>query len=123
MVESQIKYRIFDLSGDEFAPDFEQAEILHEKVVQALNDGQTVELDFTGIQSIHWLFFDIVLGDLYDKYTPEELDRRLKFTNLYDDAQEELEDIKCDEIEYASLDAETRRKMGEFREKLFWPEG
>jgi hypothetical protein len=123
MVESQIKYRMFDLSGDEFAPDFEEAELLHEKVAQALSDGQTVELDFAGIQHVHWMFFDIILGDLYDKYTPEELDRRLKFTNLYKEAQEELEEIKRDEIDYASLDAETRRKMGESREKLFWPEG
>jgi STAS-like domain of unknown function (DUF4325) len=123
MVESQIKYRIFDLSGDEFAPEFEDAEILHEKVEQALNDGQTVELDFTGIQRVHWMFFDIILGDLYDKYTPEELDRRLKFTNLYEEAQEDLEDTKRDEIQYASYDAATRQKLAESLEKMFWPEG
>jgi hypothetical protein len=43
MVECEVKYKVFDVTG-EYAADPEKAEMLHERIMTALNDGQTVEL-------------------------------------------------------------------------------
>ncbi|WP_242317085.1 STAS-like domain-containing protein [Bacillus cereus group sp. BfR-BA-01489] len=72
---------VFDVVG-ESALSMQKGEKLYEMMIENLKSGKEVELDFNGVQKFASPFFNASIGRLLKDFTPEDLNRRMKFTNL-----------------------------------------
>lgn len=121
MLECEVKYKVFDLTGN-IAADPEEAQMLHERVVTAMKDGLTVELDFAGVELIIGFFLNTIIGELYEQYSAAEIDRLINFTNLNELGQDLLASVKRHATRYATFDQSTRQALSENAEKMYWAE-
>ncbi|MBE6311452.1 MAG: DUF4325 domain-containing protein [Bacteroidales bacterium] len=58
---------------------------IYERIVESLNQGECVCLDFTGITLMTTAFLNVVIGTLYKDYKSEQLKDLLSFKGLNDD--------------------------------------
>lgn len=60
----------------------EQGEIVYNQIVSLLNAGNNVILDFHDIESIITPFLNVSIGKLYENFSSDELQEKLKITNI-----------------------------------------
>lgn len=59
----------------------EEGAPVYEKIIQAFQEGCSVTLDFDGVTLLTTAFLNVVIGNLYNDYTSEELKSRLSLIN------------------------------------------
>ena len=55
---------------------------IYEKIISHLVNGESVTLDFGGVELVTTAFLNVIIGKLYERYNSEELNKSLKFKNL-----------------------------------------
>lgn len=58
---------------------------VYQNIIEALNEGNEVILDFNGISMMTTAFLNAAIGQLYSSYTSEQLNKVLKLVNVADD--------------------------------------
>lgn len=62
----------------------DEAEPILNKEIEAFKNGNNVILDFEGVEMLTTAFLNVVIGNLYENHTSEELNAMLKLVN-YDE--------------------------------------
>jgi len=86
MVLGGVKMHIIakDVIGSNIAVSAVKGEVLFNDLSAALNSNDTVELDFMGITDLTTAFLNVAIGHLYKEFSSEELNVKLKISNLDD---------------------------------------
>ncbi|MEI6820835.1 MAG: STAS-like domain-containing protein [Bacteroidota bacterium] len=74
--------RVFDEVGGEAAISVSDGDALFKKIDKALMQEVVVVLDFQNINFIITAFLNAAIGQLYSKYTSEQLESKLKLENV-----------------------------------------
>lgn len=74
--------RIYDDVGGDSAISVDDGDLLFKKIDNALQNNLTVVLDFQNINLIITAFLNAAIGQLYSKYTSEQLNEKLKLENI-----------------------------------------
>lgn len=74
--------RIYDEVGGDSAISVDDGDALFKKIDSAFSQGLTVTLDFQNINLIITAFLNAAIGQLYSKYTSDQLNERLKLENI-----------------------------------------
>lgn len=72
---------VAELIGSPSALTREQGAIVFDAIIPLLNEGKKVVLDFGEIESIITPFLNVSIGKLYEKFSSDELQKRLKIIN------------------------------------------
>lgn len=59
--------------------------LVYKQLEEALSKKETVVLDFNGVEMMTTAFLNAAIGQLYSKYSSDELNRWLKLENVADD--------------------------------------
>jgi len=81
----KIIIRIFDEVGGDAAISVEDGDAIYKKIDLAVARGLVVVLDFQNINLIITAFLNACIGQLYSKYSSEELNQYLKLENVKDE--------------------------------------
>jgi len=73
---------VFDEIGGESAISVSDGNALFQKIDKAITQGVEVVLDFQNINFIITAFLNAAIGQLYSKYTSEQLQMKLKLKNV-----------------------------------------
>lgn len=57
-------------------------EPIYERIINAFHNGDSVILDFDGVEMMTTAFLNVVIGNLYKDYTSDQLKGSLSFINL-----------------------------------------
>lgn len=57
-------------------------EPIYERIIDAFHNGDSVILDFDGVEMMTTAFLNVVIGNLYKDYTSDQLKGILSFINL-----------------------------------------
>ena len=57
-------------------------EPIYERIINAFHNGDSVILDFDGVEMMTTAFLNVVIGNLYKDYTSDQLKGILSFINL-----------------------------------------
>lgn len=76
-------YKIYEITGA-YATDADSGQQVYDRVHAALAAGQSVELDFTGVEIFASAFFNFAIGQLLKDFPADHLNAQLKITNLSD---------------------------------------
>jgi len=60
----------------------EQGRIIHKIIKEKILGGYKVELDFQDVESLIILFLNVAIGKLYEHFSSEDLQERLKVINI-----------------------------------------
>lgn len=60
----------------------EQGNIIYQKIIEELEQGNKIKLDFGNIESIITPFLNVSIGKLYETYKSEELKELLSIENI-----------------------------------------
>lgn len=60
----------------------EQGKIIYDEIIDNINSGNSVCLDFSDIESLITPFLNVAIGKLYENYSSEELNNFLEFSNI-----------------------------------------
>ncbi len=82
----------------------EDGEKVYKMILPVLDKDQDVELDFTGVRIYASPFFNGAVGKLLGKFTPEELNMRVKFEGLSDHGKQILRRVTQNARKYYSND-------------------
>ncbi len=74
--------RIYDEVGGDSAISVDDGDALFKKIDSALSQDLNVVLDFQNINLIITAFLNAAIGQLYSKYTSEQLNEKLKLENI-----------------------------------------
>ncbi|HNW97109.1 MAG TPA: STAS-like domain-containing protein [Bacteroidales bacterium] len=73
---------IFNEIGGDSAISVDDGDMIYKKIDNALSQGLIVILDFQNINLIITAFLNAAIGQLYSKYTSEQLNSNLKLENI-----------------------------------------
>jgi hypothetical protein len=79
---NEIIIRIFDEVGSDSAISVDDGDNIFKKIDGAISAGLTVVLDFQNINLIITAFLNACIGQLYSKYSSEELQMHLSLVNV-----------------------------------------
>lgn len=82
MKTDKITIRIFDEVGGDAAISVSDGETIYKKIDSAISNSLIVVLDFQNINLIITAFLNACIGQLYSKYTSEDLNKYLKLENV-----------------------------------------
>lgn len=82
MESNEFIIRVFDEIGSESAISVSDGDALFHKIDKAITQGVEVVLDFQNINFIITAFLNAAIGQLYSKYTSEQLQVKLKLKNV-----------------------------------------
>lgn len=82
MKTEKITIRVYDEVGGDAAISVSDGEAVFEKIDNALSHNLTVVLDFQNVSLIITAFLNACIGQLYSKYTSEQLTQLLKLENV-----------------------------------------
>ncbi|MBN2745689.1 MAG: STAS-like domain-containing protein [Bacteroidales bacterium] len=85
MENSPIILRIYDEVGGDAAVSVTDGDLIFQKIDKAFSNNLKVTLDFQNIDLIITAFLNACIGQLYSKYTSEELNQNLKLENVKDE--------------------------------------
>jgi hypothetical protein len=74
-----------DIISVDTAVSTDNGNLVYKKIVEFLNSGNEVHLDFIGITMMTTAFLNAAIGQLYSTYTGEQLNKLLKLVNVADD--------------------------------------
>lgn len=63
----------------------DEAQPVYEKIAETIKNGDSVELDFEGVQLATTAFLNVAIGKLYEDYTSDDLKLSLTLKNVDDD--------------------------------------
>lgn len=63
----------------------DNGDLIYKKVIEIIEENNRVELDFKGITMMTTAFLNAAIGQLYSKYTGDQLNKLLKLNNVADD--------------------------------------
>jgi hypothetical protein len=118
MTECEIKYKIYDLTEDA-AIGPEEGETLYRQLRTALDAGQSVELDFEGVVLTAPPFLGLAIGNLYEHYSSDYLERHLTFSNLLPFVEQVITSVKERSALYYSYDKATQAAVNKALAKYF----
>jgi STAS-like domain of unknown function (DUF4325) len=75
------KIRVVELVGD-IAITIDDGQILYDQIMPCLAKNEKVVLDFEGVEIIASPFLNFGIGQLYNKYTSDQLQKLLKIENF-----------------------------------------
>lgn len=81
---NEYKINIFQVIGSEIAVSSDKGNDIFDKINKALQNGMSVVLDFDNIKILTTAFLNSAIGQLYSKYTSEELKKTLSILNISD---------------------------------------
>ena len=76
---------IKDIIERDTAVSSDDGEIVFNNIVGCIESGSTAEIDFSGIIIMTTAFLNTAIGQLYSKYTSEQLNTALKLKNVEDE--------------------------------------
>ncbi|MDD3877957.1 MAG: STAS-like domain-containing protein [Bacteroidales bacterium] len=82
MKDNKFTIRIFDEVGGDSAISVDDGNNVFIKIDNAISQGLSVILDFQNINLIITAFLNAAIGQLYSKYTSEDLQEKLKLENI-----------------------------------------
>lgn len=82
MKTEQIIIHVYDEVGGDAAISVDDGDAIYRKIVAAISNNLIVILDFQNIDLIITAFLNACIGQLYSKYTSEELNQNLKLKNI-----------------------------------------
>ncbi len=77
-----IKLVVFDLIGGDSAISPSDGDLLYKQIDKLLSEKQAVELDFANITLITTAFLNAAIGQLYSKFTGDDLNTLLSLKNI-----------------------------------------
>jgi hypothetical protein len=89
--------KIFDVVGGEAAITDTDGKLVYDKIDAFLSENVNVVLDFANVQFIITVFLNAAIGQLYKKYTSEQLNLNLKIINLSKDENKHVQEV----VDYA----------------------
>lgn len=84
---------------------------LCEHARQALEAGESVVLDFTGVTTLTSAFLNSAIGCLYGSFTVEDLDRRLSWAGLDKTDESLIRLVRSNAVRFFAANAEQRSRM------------
>lgn len=82
-MESKIKHLIVkDIIQSDFAITSDDGNRVYEEIIENLNKGNVVELDFEGVTVMITAFLNTAIGKLYEHFSSETLNEQLKLKNV-----------------------------------------
>ena len=81
-MEDKLIIRIFEEVGGDTAISVDSGDKIYHKIDQAIENGHQVTLDFQNIKLIITAFLNAAIGQLYSKYTSEQLKNNLEIQNI-----------------------------------------
>ena len=82
MKTDKIIIRVYDEVGGDAAISVDDGDAIFKKIDAAISNELTVVLDFQNINLIITAFLNACIGQLYSKYTSEQLNKCLKLENI-----------------------------------------
>ncbi len=79
------KVAIRDVIDSSVAVSTEKAQRVYQILEEKLDQGETVELSFAGIESVITAFLNTGIGQLYGKFSSQQLQRHLRVTDASPD--------------------------------------
>jgi hypothetical protein len=76
-----MKITVFEIIG-EFAVAATDGQHLYDRMIDQLGRHETIELDFAGVRVVATPFFNAAVGRLLKDISPEDLHKKISFTNL-----------------------------------------
>ena len=76
------KLKIFQVVGSEIAVSSEDGNTVFDKINSSIEHGKSVILDFENIRIITTAFLNSAIGQLYSKYSSNELSAKLQLENI-----------------------------------------
>jgi hypothetical protein len=80
-------------------------------LANALNSGQSVQLDFTGVEVLTSSFLNPALGCLYANFPPDVLSARLTFQGLDPIDRELVEDVRATAVRFYQASPKQREQL------------
>lgn len=80
-----MKLVVKEIINGDTAVSTDDGDLVFQKINQAFQENQIVELDFQGIYIMTTAFLNAAIGQLYSLYTSEQLNTMLKLVNVADD--------------------------------------
>jgi hypothetical protein len=74
-----------DIISVDIAVSSDNGSLVYQKIVESIDSGKEVYLDFSGITMMTTAFLNAAIGQLYSIYTGEQLNKILKLVNVADD--------------------------------------
>lgn len=84
-MEKECIFKINELTVLDFAVSAEEGDRINARILLALEKFNVVILDFSDIKIITTAFLNSAIGQLYKKYSSEDLSQRLKLLNVSPD--------------------------------------
>lgn len=106
-----IKINIFELTGGKSAISIEDGQLLFQRIDKAIQSQLNIELDFSNIEIITSTFLNSAIGNLYSKYSSDELKKHLKTRGLNDDDRELLIQVIENAKKYFALTEEQKEQI------------
>ncbi|MCD8312544.1 MAG: STAS-like domain-containing protein [Bacteroidales bacterium] len=85
--------RIIDHIPNNMGIASDDAEPIYNMIVRSFNAGQHVVLDFEGVELVTTAFLDVLIGDLYENYTSDQLNETLEFRHLSPSMEGRIEGV------------------------------
>ena len=113
MNDKKIFISVYECIGEDSAISTEEGDSLHERIDKALNKGIHVQVSFKNIQLITTTFLNAAIGQLYKKYTSDQLNEKLEILNLEQTDKETLKKVISVAKQYFKNQQETERIIDE----------
>ena len=87
-----ITIRVFEVVGSALCVASDDGQKVHDQIAAALREGQKVQLSFLGVKSLTSAFLNAAVGQLYSKFSEDEVKNGLLVSD--DIEQEDLDLLK-----------------------------
>jgi len=74
--------KVIEIINRDSAVSSDDGDNVYTNIIENVNEGYIVELDFTGITLMTTAFLNSAIGQLYSKFSSEELNNSLKLKNV-----------------------------------------
>ncbi|MEQ1679793.1 MAG: DUF4325 domain-containing protein [Nitrospira sp. CG24B] len=76
---------IFEIVGSPLCVASDDGQKIHDRIADALKEGQSVALSFLNVTSLTSAFLNAAVGQLYSSFTEEQIRSKLRVTDLQPD--------------------------------------
>lgn len=109
------KLRVTEIIGSKTAVSPEKGEILFREINNEISEKRNVDVDFSEVEDLTTAFLNKAIGNLYNKFTSDELNKYLKISGM-----DELDKYLLGKvITRAKLDIKTNLKLKESIDEVF----
>lgn len=80
-----IQLKIKDIISRKTAVSSDDGDIVYNRIVECINDNSVAELDFSEISILTTAFLNSAIGQLYNKFSSEQLNKTISLKNVADE--------------------------------------